>query len=171
MMLIRSAGCLARHGMLRIGVMWLAAALSAAACAQPGDENAPTGASEPSSVGSVVDLPTDEAAYADVQSCISMRAIRSHTILDSGHIVFHLPRGRYVLSQLKPRCSSLRNGDVIRLNPSSIARLCALDKVEVLGDARGPGGLQVIATCALGAFEEISREQLLALKAELQPHR
>ncbi len=171
MVLIRTAGHVARHGVLRIAMKWLAVALAAVACGDPANATVTAAASEPSPVGSVVDLPTDEAVYGNSQSCISMSAIRSHTILDGGHIVFHLPRGRYMLSQLKPRCASLRKNDVIQLNPTSTARLCALDKVEALGGAPGRGGFQVIDTCVLGPFEEISREQLLALKNELQSRR
>ena len=159
-----------RLGLLQITMTWLALSLATTATAAPADAT-PAAAGEPDSVGSVVDLATDEATYRDARSCISMSAIRGHTILDGGHIVFHLPRGRYALSQLKPRCASLQRNDVIQLNPSSIASLCALDRVEVLRSVLGPGSLEVIDTCVLGVFEEISREQLSVLKAEVQSQR
>ena len=128
-------------------------------------------------MGSVVDRPTDEASYANAQPCINLSAVRGHTVLDSSHIVFHLSRGRYMLSQLRPRCAALRVNDTIQLNPSSSSRLCAMDALDVLADgpsARGSGGApgrQVIDRCFLGAFEAISKEHMVALKDAVQSHR
>ena len=164
MNLIQDAGYVLRRCLVLGALATPVVGAGVLALANSADSAAPADATEPSAARSVVDLPTDEATYGSAQSCINLRSIRGHTILDGGHIVFHLPRGRYMLSQLQPRCSALRRNDVIQLNPGSIARLCALDKVSVLGAAFGSGGLQVIDTCFLGAFEEISKEQLHALK-------
>lgn len=143
---------------------------------EPGSQPAPpAGAGGPPAPPSIADLPVDESTYENTSNCINLRDIRNHVVLDDRNLVFELRRGRYVLSQLRQRCEFLRQRDTIALRTTGGgAQLCALDEVSVLepnlnvgravGSIDSLGGFAVIGRCFLGPFEEITKEQLAAMR-------
>jgi hypothetical protein len=145
------------------------------AAVPPSAPDAPAGAAAAPPAPSIADLPVDETTYENTTNCINLREIRNHIVLDDRNLVFELRRGRYVLSQLRQRCEFLRQRDTIALNTTGGgSQLCALDQVSVLepnlgvGRAVGAidsvGGFAVIGRCFLGPFEEITKEQLAAMR-------
>lgn len=127
---------------------------------------------------SVADEPTDESTYLDEESCISLRAVKRHEILDSQHIVFEMRGQRYFLNTTRQPCHAMRRNRLVSFTASG-ARLCSLDPVKVLErsvpvdpifvmNAEEAAGFRVVGTCALGSFEAISKDQFEALRDSLQ---
>ncbi len=104
------------------------------------------------------------------ERCIDTRRISSTQIIDKQNILFHM-RDRTIYHNELPRsCPGLRRGKTISYR-TSISRLCSIDSITILesfgmGMSRG-------ASCGLGKFRPISKEEAQALRGgdetEIEP--
>ena len=120
------------------------------------------------SVEEILTTTADPESYGDAPRCIATRRIRSSTVLNDRHVAFRVSTSKYYLVQFRNRCPMLERNATISYETRS-DRLCTLDSI------RGLIGLGATARfgppCQIPGFQEISREQLVALQQQLTDDR
>ena len=97
------------------------------------------------------------------ERCINSRRIANTQIIDKQNILFHM-RDRTIYHNELPRsCPGLRRGRTISYR-TSFSRLCSYDVITLLDDF-GPG-ISTGASCGLGKFRPILKEEAEALTGE-----
>lgn len=114
----------------------------------------------------IIEREPEQEDYSDQERCIPAHRIREINVIDEKHIEFVMLAKQYYLVQLKHRCPGLRRGFPVIYEPSG-RRLCATDGIRATYRGMG-GGYQPGMRCALDGFQEVSKEQLVALKDALQ---
>lgn len=120
------------------------------------------------SVEEILTQTADPESYGDAPRCIATRRIRSSTVLNDQYVAFRISASQYYLVQFRNRCPMLERNATISYETRS-GQLCALDSV------RGLIGLGSTARfgppCQIPGFQEITREQLVALQQQLKEDR
>lgn len=134
-----------------------------AEAAEP-DPPAPTEAdAQTLSVEEVLANPLGDGDYAESRRCLSTSRYRRIEIVTDQALAF-VGRGDTVwLNQLPHRCHGLRRDMVLVVEQSSM-RVCARDRVRGLARASTAVGT---ATCPLGAFRPLPRENFDAMRDAL----
>ena len=132
------------------------------------DESAPP--EVPPEVQAILSQPSESSQYTAEERCLPLHRIRSVTALDGRHVVFRLGRKELYLVQFRHRCPGLGRNDPVAYETLNGMSVCTHDAIRGLlrygfGDNRlGP-------PCGLPGFQQISDEQLDALKAALRGRR
>jgi len=121
-----------------------------------------------SGIGAMSPAYGDESRADRPVHCLSLIRIKDSDILDNQHIVFETVGHKYYLNQLSHPCPGLTR-DKAFMYRTSLDQLCDLDIITVLDDYGF--GLQPGASCGLGVFEPVSKEQVDGLKASLEAAR
>ena len=93
--------------------------------------------------------------------CIDLIRIQQSDIIDNRHMVFRMVNGDLYLNTLSHACPGLRKNEPYMFRTSQ-TRLCDLDIITVLntyGFGFTPG-----ASCGLGTFEKVTKEQVELVK-------
>jgi hypothetical protein len=109
----------------------------------------------------------DSDPTADVEKgkfCLKLINIDSSSILDSQHLLFITTDKRMYLNTLPRVCSGLKPGDTYEFS-TPLNRLCNQDIITKL--TYGGRGFIPGVSCGLGMFEEVTQEQVEALKKEI----
>ena len=122
--------------------------------------NVPSIAAEPGTAAS--DTPPDGET---AEFCLQLIRIKSSKILDSRHILFIMADRRMYLNTFPLECSGLKPGDAYKFR-TSLNRLCNQDVITKL--TYGGQGFIPGVSCGLGMFEEVTPEQVEALKLEIK---
>jgi hypothetical protein len=117
----------------------------------------PSGAAEPEAKSS--DAPPG------MEYCLSLIRIRDSKILDSEHVLFTLTDKSMYLNTLPKKCAGMDPGDAYTFR-TSLNSLCNQDVITILR----PGGHGMLpgVSCGLGMFERVTREQVDALKLQIE---
>ena len=97
--------------------------------------------------------------------CLQLIRIDSSRILDSQHMLFIMTDKRMYLNTFPLDCSGLKPGDTYKVR-TSLNRLCNQDVITKL--TYGGQGFIPGVSCGLGMFEEVTEEQVDALKLEIK---
>lgn len=129
----------------------------------------PEGESIPElSVEEILTQTADPDSYGDSPRCIATRRIRGSSVLNDQHVAFQISASKYYLVQFRNRCPMLERNATISYETRS-GQLCALDSI------RGLIGLGTTARfgprCQIPGFQEITQEQLIALRRQLKEDR
>ncbi len=104
------------------------------------------------------------------ERCIDTRRISTTRIIDNQNIQFYMRDRTIYNNELPRRCPGLRRGKTISYR-TTISRLCSTDFITLL-DNYGMG-LSRGASCGLGKFRPISKEEAQALRGgeetEIEP--
>lgn len=103
----------------------------------------------------------DEPSGEGGERCIDTRRISTAQIIDKQNILFRMRDRSIYHNELPHSCPGLRRGKTISYR-TSISRLCSNDFITLL-DSYGRG-LSRGASCGLGKFYPISKEEAKALK-------
>lgn len=141
---------------------------AATAAATPGADDPPTlpaaTAPAPTTSGAIEALlatETEEDGYAEQRRCIDSTRIHRTEIIGESFIVFHVRPKSIWVNRLPGTCDGLKPTSVL-VTESNERRLCELDLMQPYNPGIGSGGV----SCRLGRFEEITQEQLDAIKAQ-----
>ena len=118
--------------------------------------SAPSIAAEPATAGA--DMPPEGERS---EFCLRLISIDSSKILDSQHMLFIMKNKRLYLNTFPLVCSGLKPGDAYKFR-TSMNRLCNQDVITKL--TYGGQGFIPGVSCGLGMFEEVTQEQVEALK-------
>lgn len=139
-------------------------ALLLAGCAS--DATKPDYEAQEESIDQILSEPLGEAEYTDSVRCLPVYSYNSVDILDNRHVVFKGTGGRLWLNRLRNRCTGLRRNDTLKFDVRA-TQLCSLDTFEAISlNVVGP--TRTSATCSLGEFMPITKEQLDGIKAALK---
>lgn len=97
-------------------------------------------------------------------NCLQLNRIQNTDIIDNKRIVFQSGVNDYYLNTLPYACHGLKVNDSF-IYETSINELCHVDTIQVL-DQTGPG-VSSGASCGLGYFEPITKDQIKKLKESL----
>ncbi len=118
------------------------------------------------SIDQILSEPLGEAEYTEGVRCLPVYSYNSVDILDNRHVVFKGTGGRLWLNRLRNRCTGLRRNDTLKFDVRA-SQLCSLDTFEAISlNVVGP--TRTSATCSLGEFMPITKEQLDGIKAALE---
>jgi hypothetical protein len=120
-------------------------------------------------IEAILTQPLDKDEYAKGERCISTFQYHSVDVLDNEHVVFKGSGGKLWLNTLRTPCIGLRRRDVLRFELRG-SQLCNLDDFVAIDPTRSIGA-RSSATCALGDFEPITKEQVTLIKAALEKQR
>jgi hypothetical protein len=112
----------------------------------------------------------DEVASAhtdDAEHCVNLKFIDRTDVVDDRNILFYMRNGVVYRNALPHTCPGLEFEDAF-LYRASIGRLCDLDTITVLNDAGF--GFMPGASCGLGMFHPIEKEEIAALKEQGSSH-
>jgi hypothetical protein len=131
------------------------------ACAAKGDSvKAP-----PPTVEEVLASSMTDADYGKPQRCLQTSQYESIEVLDKKHLLFEGRGGKYWLNTLRLECPGLRRDEVLQLDLTT-NRVCNLDTVTAIAVRRFYID-RVSATCSLGEFQPIPKEQAEFLLKEM----
>ena len=106
----------------------------------------------------------EESIIADEQNatdCVSIRRIDRTEIIDDRTVVFHMLGKDIYLNKLPRRCPGLRSSGTYSYK-NQTGRLCDVDTITVLNSFGG--GFSRGASCGLGKFFPITKDELVVLK-------
>jgi len=121
-------------------------------------------ASEAEELEKILSETLDDSEYVDEKRCLRSHEYQKVDILDSGHLVFRGRKDKIWLNSLRNNCSGLRKGLILQFQMHG-RRVCRMDFFQGLqsfSDRNRP-----TATCVLGAFEQVTQEQLALLEESL----
>ncbi len=95
------------------------------------------------------------------ERCVNMRTVSNTEVIDDQTILFHMRNGVIYRNYLPRRCSGLAREQRFSYS-TTISRLCDIDTITVLYNQGG--GLSSGASCGLGKFYPISKDEAQALK-------
>ena len=109
-------------------------------------------------------VPSVLAAERSVEPerCLHMSRIKSTEILSNKQIVFQMQGGDYFLNTLPYACPGLRRDSTL-LYRTSLDLLPNVDVVTVL-ESLGSAGFLPGASCGLGIFEPMEKEEIAGLR-------
>jgi len=113
-----------------------------------------------------VAVAADQADEAMAERCISLNGISSTDVVDDYNILFYMHGGKIYRNELRQRCIGLKNERAFMYR-TSLSQLCDVDIVTVLYDHGF--GFTPGASCSLGRFYPITKEDAKALKEALPP--
>ncbi len=110
----------------------------------------------------------DEAPEEGGERCVNMRNVSRTVVIDDQTILFYMRRGEIYRNYLPHRCSGLAREERFSYS-TTITRLFDIDTITVLYN-QGVG-LSSVASCGLGKFYPISKDEAQALKEppDLEP--
>jgi hypothetical protein len=117
-------------------------------------------------------LAAQDAATPDASSgqkrCLDLVRIEQTEVIDNKHIIFHVSGqgDPMYLNTLPHECVGLTKTDPL-LYKTSLSELCDLDMITVLHQ-QGAGFMRG-ASCGLGKFEPVTKEQVQMLKQAEHP--
>ena len=102
------------------------------------------------------------------ERCVNMRTVSRTEIIDDQTILFYMRDGEIYRNYLPHRCSGLAREERFSYR-TTVSRLCDIDTITVLYN-QGVG-LSSGASCGLGRFYPISKDEAQALKEppDLEP--
>ena len=102
------------------------------------------------------------------ERCVNMRTVSSTEVIDDQTILFYMRNGVIYRNYLPRRCSGLAREQRFSYS-TTVSRLCDIDTITVLYN-QGVG-LSSGASCGLGKFYPISKDEAQALKEppDLEP--
>lgn len=121
-------------------------------------------------LGSSASAQDDEVASAhmdDAEHCVNLKFIERTDVVDDRNILFYMRTGIVYRNALPHTCPGLEFEEAF-LYRASIGRLCDLDTITVLNDAGF--GFMPGASCGLGMFHPIEKEEIAALKEQGSSH-
>ena len=121
----------------------------------------------PAEVEALLSEPSAASDYVEEERCLSIHRIREVDALDDRHVVFRMSRKALYLVQLPHRCPSLRRNDPVAYETLNGMSVCTHDAIR--GTYRyGAGDTRLGPPCAIPGFQEITVEQLAALRQALR---
>ena len=99
-----------------------------------GDATKPDYEAQEESIDQILTQPLAENEYAEQVRCLATYTYNSVEILDSRHVVFKGPGGRYWLNRLRNRCLGLRRNDTLKFELRT-SQICDLDTFEAISIA------------------------------------
>lgn len=120
----------------------------------------------PPTVDEVLASTLSESDYGKAERCLALSDYDTIRVLDKKHILFEGRGGKAWLNTLRIECPGLRRNAVLRLDVRN-SRICNLDSVTSI-EVRRFFVDRLSATCSLGDFIPIPREQAEFLKKEIR---
>ncbi len=120
-------------------------------------------------IDQILAAPLASEQYAKPERCISTMQYDSMEVLDQRHVLFKGSGDRFWLNELRMPCIGLRRDStpVIRLRDT---QLCDMDTFQAVDDMLGVWN-RTSATCSLGQFTPITREQADGIRQALKEAR
>ncbi len=142
-------------------VMFTAMAVVAAGCAGKAENKGP-----PPSVEAILASSLTESDYGKPERCLKVSDYQKIRVLDRQHLLFEGRGDKVWLNKLRTECPGLRKNAILRLDILT-SRVCNLDTVTSI-EVRRYYVDRLSATCSLGPFMQIPREQAEFLKKEIR---
>ncbi len=121
----------------------------------------------PAEVEAILSEPSAQSDYAEEERCLPIHRIREIDALDNRHVVFRMSRKALYLVQLPHRCPGLRRNDPVAYETINGMSVCRHDAIR--GTFRyGPGDTRLGPPCAIPGFQEVTPEQLAAIREALR---
>jgi hypothetical protein len=151
------------------GASLVAFGLAGCAGSGPSAEQEAAQAKAQETIDQILAAPLPSEEYVKGERCISTMQYDSMEVLDDRHVLFQGTGDRIWLNTLRSRCIGLRRDStpVIRLRDT---QLCDMDTFQAVDDMLGVW-TRTSATCSLGTFTRISREQADGIRAALKEAR
>lgn len=136
-------------------------ALIAAGCAAKAEKKA-----APLTVDEILANSLTESDYGKEERCLQLSDYQKIRVLDKRHLLFEGRGDKVWLNKLRIDCPGLRRNAVLQLDVRN-TRVCNLDSVTSI-EVRRFYVDKLSATCSLGPFVQIPREQAEFLKKEVR---
>jgi Family of unknown function (DUF6491) len=133
----------------------------AAGCAAKAEKKAP-----PLTVDEILANSLTESDYGKAERCLQLSAYQKIRVLDKRHLLFEGRGDNVWLNKLRIDCPGLRKNAVLQLEVRNTS-VCNLDSVTSI-EVRRFYVDKLSATCSLGPFIQIPREQAEFLKKEIR---
>jgi len=118
-----------------------------------------------SALAAVGIAPVNDARAAtpsvEPERCVQLSRVDSTDVISNKQIIFEMQGNRYFVNSLPYPCPGLRRGSAI-LFRTSLDQLCDVDVVTVL--EQFGGGYQPAASCGLGKFEPMDKDEIASLR-------
>lgn len=129
------------------------------------ERNTPTQASA-ADVQKILTQPSQRSDYGTVEYCLKTSDYDRIEVLSRDYLVFSDRQGRNWLNKIKKTCSGLRPKMILHLGVSK-GKICVEGMFE--GVHNFGGRMETVtAACFLGVFQEVSADQVDAMKAYLK---
>jgi hypothetical protein len=127
----------------------------------------PTESTALEDIETILTQPLGPEEYVEAERCLSRYRFDSVDIIDDSHVLFRR-RGKAWLNTLRRPCIGLRRRDVPQFEyRASSSQLCNLDSFVAI-DSSFSGFHRTSASCALGDFQPVTREQVALIKATVE---
>jgi hypothetical protein len=133
----------------------------AAGCAANAEKKVP-----PLTVDEILANSLTESDYGKEERCLQLSDYQKIRVLDKRHLLFEGRGDKVWLNKLRIDCPGLRRNAVLQLEVRNTS-VCNLDSVTSI-EVRRLFVDKVSATCSLGPFVQIPREQAEFLKKEIR---
>ncbi len=134
---------------------------AATGCAARAEKKTP-----PPTVDSILASTLTESDYGKEERCLQLSAYQKIRVLDKRHLLFEGRGDKVWLNKLRIECPGLRKNAVLQLDVRN-SSVCNLDSVTSI-EVRRFYVDKLSATCSLGPFIQIPREQAEFLKKEIR---
>lgn len=101
--------------------------------------------------------------------CVYARDIQQFEVLDEGTLLLYAKFDRLWVNRLHTRCAGLRKNMIINVSRFG-AQICSNDRITAT-DRGAIAGEGPVASCRLGSFDAVDKDQLATLRASLQAER
>ena len=135
--------------------------LTVAGCAAKAEKKTP-----PLTVDAILANTLTESDYGKEERCLQLSSYQKIRVLDKEHLLFEGRGDKVWLNKLRIACPGLRPNAVLQLDVRS-SSVCNLDTVTSI-EVRRLYVDKLSATCSLGSFVQIPREQAEFLKKEIR---
>ena len=145
-----------------IRIVFVLSALLLAGCARDPAKQAEAQQEVAYEIETILTQPLSEDEYVQGERCLSTHQYDSIEILDNRHVVFKGRGDRLWVNTLRAPCVGLRRRDVPMFELRGM-QLCNLDDFVAINTSRF-FGTATSATCVLGDFAPITKEQVALIK-------
>lgn len=124
-------------------------------------------------LATILSQPLEGDAYGDSRRCISSFSARDYSAVGDRYLVFDGPGKTLWLNELRGRCPGLTRASALAFRQQG-SQICALDHFKVTDwfvwsrYQRWPWEWLDGVPCTLGRFQQVSAEQVEALRAALR---
>jgi|TARA_B100000315_G_scaffold126124_1_gene115902 hypothetical protein len=117
-------------------------------------------------IEAILSQTSDKDDYVESPRCLRLHRIRDVKVLDERHVAFQTGRNQFYLVQMQRRCPGLTRDTTIAYSTGS-GRVCQLDSLYAV-IRFGPMTERMGPPCLIPGFQEITREQLTAIRDSLR---
>ena len=114
-------------------------------------------------IETILTTPLATEDYVEPTRCLSRFKVSSVDIIDKQHVIFFGRGGKAWLNKMRYPCIGLRRHDVPQFDYRLTNKICNLDSFMAV-DMAFSGMRRSSASCVLGDFHPVSREQVILIR-------